>query len=67
MSEEILFDKSMIEGRFGQRGGVGRAFTPGFGNGSNERWGDRGDRDCGRLNPRARSFFVYHLSRPRGN
>lgn len=61
-SEEILFDRSMIDAR----GGYGRAFLPGFkvGGDSGERW--TGGRDGVRngngngtgLNPRARSFFV---------
>jgi hypothetical protein len=62
MSEEILFDRSMID-KFGQGG-----FTRRFGGDGNERFGigrnDRREDDRGGngLNPRARSFFVCPLS-----
>ena len=64
MSEEILFDRSMIEARSGQKG-QSRSFVGNgkdeFGNVIHGRLGNhRAGNDRGRdgLNPRARSFFV---------
>jgi hypothetical protein len=62
MSEEILFDRSMID-RFGH-GGYARRFVgegnERFGNDRHDRRED--DRGGNGLNPRARSFFVCPLS-----
>jgi len=62
MSEEILFDRFMID-RSGQGGFVGNG-NERFDDGRHNRFGnDRGrnDRSGNGLNPRARSFFVRPL------
>jgi hypothetical protein len=60
MSEEIVFDRSMIEGRFGQRSGQpgGGNDYRGRGGPGNQHGGGNGNGVGGGLNPRARSFFV---------